>query len=97
MKCALTHKLTNLGWAAGLLGAAPGSLRLVLVPLKTTLPWLTSKRSDPLLVEVKISCDESDDTSNCKLSPSTHSIRDEAPASSVDSAVDSRYLYYYFF
>ena len=92
MKCDLTHQLSNSGWANGLVGAAAGSLRLILVPLKTNLPWLTSKRSEPLLIEVKINNDEVDDTIESKPAALTQSNKENATASGVDSAVDSRYI-----
>lgn len=87
LECAICHTLESSGWSAGILGAASGSVSVILVPLCTQLPWLTSKRNEPLLIETHIGNVRS---SNINHFQEEHSKQNTATG--VDSAVDSRYI-----
>lgn len=90
IQCALSHKLSSTGWASGLMGASPGSVRVLLVPIHTPLPWLNSKRDEPLLIEATISTIPLEVHSPKELPSNDEKfLKASAPASSVDSAVDS--------
>lgn len=91
IECTLTHNIVNSGWAASVVGASHGSIRTILVPLKTQLPWLSSKRNEPLLVEVTVSgiksLDAEVDEEICVND--LKKISSSGAGSGVESAVDS--------
>lgn len=89
IECTLSHKLVSSGWAAGLLGAAPGALRVVLIPLSISVPWFATQRNSPLLVEASISSSRRAEVENFKEVRVNESKKHSAPASGAESAVDS--------
>lgn len=100
LECAISQTLGTSGWSAGILGAASGSVSVVLVPLSTQLPWMTSKRNEPLLIETHLSKVESSSINHVKefdvleenpTKPKTNTVTDSAIDSSTeDSTVLSR-------
>ncbi|XP_034234215.1 FK506-binding protein 15-like [Thrips palmi] len=98
LECAISHTLEASGWSAGILGAASGSVCVILVPLSVQLPWLTSKRNEPLLVETHISNDKSLNVNQAKdlpmaeekLSKQSTKVDSAADSSTEDSSVLSR-------
>ncbi|KAK3920315.1 FK506-binding protein 15 [Frankliniella fusca] len=91
IRCALSHKLSKGEWDSGLLGASTGSVRAILVPLHTSVPWLSSKRNEPLLIEAHISnIHQEIDSSKEKHTSNEEKLNKSGTAASgVDSAVDS--------
>lgn len=92
IECTLDHKVVNSGWAAGIVGAGHNSICVILVPLIFQIPWLTSKRSEPLFIEAHVIKDKFDDADSLKdqMSSGLKTNPSGALASGAESAVDSR-------